>query len=377
MAARSRSSTDENTDLTLAALQDSLAAQAERIDAQQTQIDELRERQNASAEKQRQILSLLERLVATITRQQQDLLSQLRDSLQSLSEQDEDTRRMAVVVDETDSLPAAQPDIQPDSQPAQTADDDPDLDFVYTPVEVAAEQEEEDTEAAPVPPPKPIDEQIKVMRVFIDANADDIRFVDYIGEDLPKSQVNKLEAKGLLERHRFHPYKLRPTALGRKWFDQATAPPAPVDEPSAPAETPAAADSIPEMQLVVEEGEAGRAVKIRIRPDDEQSALDDTQPLPAIDDAPPSLDGVFGAPGSDYAKLLTLLMGLDWAASEADLRAAFPRSVFISALIDDINDLAHDSLGDNLILVDDQRYVVDADFRAAVASSLNASPTPV
>ena len=243
--------------------------------------------------------------------------------------------------------------------------------------------ESETPPGAPIPLRTAASEQLKVMRVFISA---DQRFVDYIGEDLPKATVNRLEAQGKLERHRFHPYKLRPTPLGRKWFDQASAPPpAAEDEAETPAdnENPPAApaqqsDNIPAMQLVVGEpnGESGRSLKLRIQRETpprvlEPLALDDTQPTDALD--LPPLDAVVGAQGSDSAKLLTLLMGKDWRASEADLQAAFPRTVFVSVIIEDINERAWNELDDNLISEDAGVYSVDSDFRAAVAACLPAA----
>ena len=97
---------------------------------------------------------------------------------------------------------------------------------MYTPVEIKDQSEQ--LPGAPIPLRAAANEQLKVMRVFISAEQ---RFVDYIGEDLPKATVNRLEAQGKLERHRFHPYKLRPTALGRKWFEQASAPPPSLTKP--------------------------------------------------------------------------------------------------------------------------------------------------
>ena len=131
------------------------------------------------------------------------------------------------------------------------------------------------------------------------------------------------------------------------------------------------------MQLVVGEpnGESGRSLTLRIQRETpprvlEPLALDDTQPTDSLD--LPPLDAVVGAPGSDSARLLTLLMGKDWRASEAALQAAFPRTVFVSAIIEDINERAWSALDDNLISEDAGVYSVDSDFREAVAASLPA-----
>ena len=404
MAGRFRSGANSETLAALDKLREEVAAQQSQIAVQSARIGDLQAtakqqdarigdltqqlqeleaqaqwQRPAPARPQQQLFATLERLVSLVVQNQNDLIHQLRLALQSLSEQDEDTQPIEALLEDTDSQPAA--NASDNHAPADDSADaaDASLDDVYTPVEIKDQSDK--LPGAPIPLRAAASEQLKVMRVFISAEQ---RFVDYIGEDLPKATVNRLEAQGKLERHRFHPYKLRPTALGRKWFEQASAPPAEPDEAAAPASNDSAPqsptppdDHIPSMQLVVGEpnGESGRSLTLRIQRETpprvlEPLALDDTQPTDSLD--LPPLDAVVGAPGSDSARLLTLLMGKDWRASEAALQAAFPRTVFVSAIIEDINERAWSALDDNLISEDAGVYSVDSDFREAVAASLPA-----
>ncbi len=361
MAIRFRSSTDEATRSALVQLQETVAAQNALIQAQSEQIAILRsaseaqgghikaindqlQRQEAqiqaqiqrTADTQQQLYGYIQRVVGAVVQHQNDLLSQLGESLQGLSEQQADTEPIQIFQEEFQRPSAAEP-----APPARAAD----LDAVYAPVVVEANV----APGTPIPPRDPLEKQLKVMRAFIDA---DDRFVDYIGENLSKVQVNRLEEQAKLERHKFHPYKLRPTPAGRKWFEEATRP----DD----APQPDAADTQPLSALADEEESPQHDTPVG------QTAFD---PLADEDDIPP-LDSLVGEQGSDSAKLITLLMGRGWAATESELQNAFPRSQFVNVIIDDINERAQDEIGDNLITDEKGNWTIEADYRQALLDCL-------
>lgn len=363
MAIRFRSSTDEATKSALAQLQETVSAQNALIQAQSEQIAILRsasesqgkhikaindqlQRQDAqiqaqlqrTADTQQQLYGYIQRVVGTVVQHQNDLLTQLGESLQGLSEQHADTEPIQIIQEEFKRPPAVEP-----ASPARAAD----LDAVYAPVVVEAD--DASAPGTPIPPRNPLERQLKVMRAFIDAGD---RFVDYIGEDLPKAQVNRLEEQDKLERHKFHPYKLRPTPTGRKWFAEATMP----DDAPQPDD----ADTQPLSALADEE-----EVPLRDTPVG-QVAFD---PLADEDDIPP-LDSLVGEQDSDSAKLITLLMGRGWAATESELQIAFPRSQFVNVIIDEINERAQDEIGDNLITDEKGIWTIEADYRPALLNCL-------
>ncbi len=362
MAIRFRSSRDEAAKTALASLQEIASAQQARIQAQGEQIaalqsaseshraqiaaltDQLR-RQGAQIQAQlernadtQQLYGYIQRVVGIVVQHQNELLAQLSETLQGLSEQQADTEPIQIS-QEFARPPAA------DSAPSASATDQ---DAVYAPVVVAAD--DAPAPGTPIPAREPVDRQLKVMRAFIQAGD---RFVDYIGEDLPKAQVNRLEEQEKLERHKFHPYKLRPTPTGREWFEQATMPEkAPPLDDADTQPLPALADNVP-------------------------AALHDSPVEPATfdpladEDELPPLDSLVGEPGSDSAKLITLLMGRGWAATESELQAAFPRSQFVNVIIDEINERAQDEIGDNLITDENGTWTIDEDYRPALLTVLN------
>lgn len=342
-------------------LQETVAAQNALIQAQSEQIAILRsaseaqgghikaindqlQRQDAqiqaqlqrTADTQQQLYGYIQRVVGAVVQHQNDLLTQLGESLQGLSEQQADTEPIQIIQEEFQRPPAVEP-----APPARAAD----LDAVYAPVVVEADN----APGTPIPPRDPLEKQLKVMRAFIDAGD---RFVDYIGEDLPKAQVNRLEEQARLERHKFHPYKLRPTPTGRKWFEEATMP----DDAPQPDD----ADTQPLSALVDEEKAPQHDTLVG------QVTFD---PLADEDDIPP-LDALVGEQGSDSAKLITLLMGRGWAATESELQNAFPRSQFVNVIIDEINERAQDEIGDNLITDEKGNWTIEADYRQALLNCL-------
>ncbi len=371
MAIRFRSSTDEATRSALAQLQESISAQQALIQAQSEQIAalhaasesqqthiralmdqlqrhdaQLQAQLHRSTDTQQQLYGYIQRVVGTVVQHQNDLLAQLSDSLQGLSEQHADTEPIQIIQEEEFKPPES---VAP-APPARATE----LDVVYAPVVI-------EPAAAPVPgtaiPPRAASEprdsnerQLKVMRAFIDAGD---RFVDYIGEDLPKAQVNRLEEEKKLERHKYHPYKLRPTPRGRDWFEEATRlADAPQPDDSATQPLTALADEEPPVPP------ASPAEPVDF------AALADEGEIPP-------LDALVGEKGSDTAKLITLLMGRGGAAAEAELQAAFPRSQFVNVIIDEINERAQDELGDNLITESNGSWTIEAEYRPALLKCLN------
>lgn len=84
-------------------------------------------------------------------------------------------------------------------------------------------------------------------------------------------------------------------------------------------------------------------------------------------------DWMNGAPGSDAARLLALMMRQRWACTHATLENAFPE-VFVNTVIDDMNEVAVDELDTPLIYEDDERddwWIVDEHFRDELAHILN------
>lgn len=316
--------------LQIHALNDQLQRQEAQIQAQLQR----------TTDTQQQLYGYIQRVVGTVVQHQNDLLAQLSESLQGLSEQHVDTEPIQIIQEEF-APPAAE------TTPSDRAAD---LEVVYAPVVIEAD--DAPAPGTPIPPREPVDRQLKVMRAFIDAGD---RFVDYIGEDLPKAQVNRLEEQDKLERHKFHPYKLRPTPTGRKWFEQATKP----DDSSQPDD----ADTQPLPTLADEEVAPLHDTSVG------QVAFD---PLADEDDLPP-LDALVGEQDSDSAKLITLLMGRGWAATEAELQVAFPRSQFVNVIIDEINERAQDEIGDNLITDADGTWTIEADYRPALLSCLKGA----
>ena len=325
-------------------LSEQVESQAARLQAQRKQ----------AADHQAQLASFIERAITLISLSHNDMMAQLWDSLRDLPGQHADTEPIIAVEHEQFAPPADEPAPETDApqSPAEIA-------ALYSPLELAADEDEApQAKPAPVPPRPQADEQLKTMRRFIDAG---IRFVDYIGEDLPKSHVNRLEEQGKLERHKFHPYKLRPTSTGRKWFEQAT----------LPAELPAPQEL-----------------------DENIDADEDTQPTAAIDttvdeeleiaelvpttedfaDDIPALDTVIGEPDSDSARLLMLLLGHAGSATAEAMQAQFPPHKFVSVIVDEINEGALDLLDDNLILEENGKLVLDEAYSAEVKRCLDNFP---
>ena len=316
---------------------------SEQVESQTAQLQAQRKQ---AADHQAQLVSFIERAITLISLSHNDMMAQLWDSLRDLPGQHADTEPIIAVEHEQFAPPADEPAPETDApqSPAEIA-------ALYSPLEIAADEDPEPQEVpAPIPPRPPADEQLKTMRRFIDAG---IRFVDYIGEDLPKSHVNRLEEQGKLERHKFHPYKLRPTSTGRKWFEQATLPAQDEDEYDDEDTQPTAA--------------------IDTTVDDELEIAEIAPTAEDLADDIPALDSVVGEVGSDSAQLLTLLLALGGSATPRILQKQFPPHKFVSVMVDDINEAAFDLLDENLIMVEDGKLVLDDAYNEELIRCLDVS----
>ena len=79
---------------------------------------------------------------------------------------------------------------------------------------------------------------------------------------------------------------------------------------------------------------------------------------------------IIGEHTSDSAKLLRLMMKWNWQCHESDINFEF-EGQFISTIFDDLNDRAHDHIGENLISLEDSVWVVEEDFRDEVEHILS------
>lgn len=168
-------------------------------------------------------------------------------------------------------------------------------------------------------------------------------YVDYIGAGLSKAHIDRLVSKGKLERHKFHTYKLRPSAAGEAWYREFSPPQKPPNR---------------------------KFVELGNRDSDLLDAI-----LTAADDEPHIPDelsdmevfkNILNGNQNDNAKLLTVIMNHNWKCSEAVIQSAFPRTQFVSTIIDDLNEQAHDEIGENLIIDEQGWCVVDHEFRGAI-----------
>ena len=334
-------------------LSEQVESQAARLQAQRKQ----------AADHQAQLVNFIERAITLISLSHNDMMAQLWDSLRDLPGQHADTEPIIAVEHEQFAPPADEPAQEPAPDPVAETDETQspaEIAALYSPLEIAADEDPEPQEvSAPIPPRPPADEQLKTMRRFIDAG---IRFVDYIGEDLPKSHVNRLEEQGKLERHKFHPYKLRPTSTGRKWFEQATLP--------APDEDEYDDEDTQPVSAIAEGTEDAELMAAPIGADDMDSAAPFDSPADdSAEDIPP-LDSLVGSPDSDPARLLSTLRERGWADSESELQGLFPQHKFVSVIIDEINERAQDEIGDNLIVDDGERWTVEMMYRPALERCL-------
>ena len=241
-------------------------------------------------------------------------------------------------------------------------------------------------------------DQYQVMAVFIEAQG---KYVDYIGDGLPKAEINRLAQEGKLERHKFHPYKLRTTPAGEDWYRKrvpSQEPPRPVGQsPSAELgieRTPTPRelrrkdlgstdfDYSPEGGLVQAEPRTRSSIVVPdIEEDEEDSAQiwgadEEISEPPRPVDIPPELSDIAdcviitGGPESATARLLAIMMENGWQCGKDTLEAVFKKR-FFNPVIEDINERALDRIDDMLVTYENGLWRVDEEYRGELERILN------
>lgn len=198
---------------------------------------------------------------------------------------------------------------------------------------------------------------LEIMSIFAEAKGG---YVDYIGEGLPKEQINRLVREGKLERHRFSNHILRATPAGYIWYRKRS------EQGASP--TQETKGNLPDATQAVEAPVTlGDLLQGKTNP----RANSDEAPTASPDDLlgfhelvtiAADLDG-------DEAKLLALMMRHNWECSEARIQSAFPGQ-FISAIIHNINDRAFEAIEDNLIEEEGGWLTVGEEYRDALEQAL-------
>lgn len=262
---------------------------------------------------------------------------------------------------------------EPESQPPEEPDDTKPIEAfgeiaagselseaaAFTPI--ASDSGDDGVGGAPIPPRQPEQQAnqsiakpdlFEVMSVFIEARG---RYVDYIGAGLSKEHINRLVRDGRLERHRFHTYKLRATLAGNIWYRERSehgASPIEESEESLSERAPAVEAPVTLRSLLLGEAdedvaESSAAEGPASQPTDEGEL---TLEMPVLTEPTEraTLIEIIGRPHSDSARLLALMMKSGWRSNEDALQPAFPDE-FVNVIVDEINERAFDSIGENLI----------------------------
>ena len=176
-------------------------------------------------------------------------------------------------------------------------------------------------------------------------------YVDYVAARLSTADIVRLLSEGKLEPHKFLANRMRPSAAGEAWYREFSS----LQEP-------------PNRDFVE---------VVKRKSDLENDSLDLI--LDVADDGPhipdelsdmEVLENILHGNQNDNAKLLTVIMNHNWECSETAIQLAFPRTQFVSTLIDDLNERAYDEIGENLIIGGEELWVVDREFRVAVEHCL-------
>ena len=143
-----------------------------------------------------------------------------------------------------------------------------------------------------------------------------------------------------------------------------------IPEPSID-ETEAEAESVSLRSLLVDDASGVEAV---------EAGADDTEPIAAFDGSAPGylrrpantradlltdledVAPIIGDSEGDSAKLLRLMMLLDWQCRESDLESAF-EGQFVNTVFDELNERAHNQIDENLICEEGSIWVVEEDYR--------------
>lgn len=202
-------------------------------------------------------------------------------------------------------------------------------DAAHDHAETQPESESED-KAETLPSSEPDSQIFDIMTEFV--NARDLG-IDVFSARVPIDILMTLHNSGKIRRHRWDSNEFRATDAGIRWYKQQLK----QQNPAEPISEPPTSDAPPEQ-------------------------LSDL----------PEIAKVVGAPDSDSARLLALMMRQRWACAHVTLETAFPE-VFVNTVIDDMNEVAVDDLDTPLIYEDDERddwWIVDEHFRDALAHIL-------
>lgn len=248
-------------------------------------------------------------------------------------------------------------------QPATQTDTKP-----FHPINVEPRADEPDN--IPIPPrkSKPGATLLEVMSVFIEARGE---YADYIGANLPKSQINRLVREGKLERHKFHTYKLRLTPVGKQWYDKQLS----LQDSPEPESVNHTAEVEPKAQKTVTFGEllsggAHTPATVDKPTRTNSNGPDYTQrPAGTPDDLLtdlPELVTIMGAYGSETSRLIEKMAQSDWRCSHDMLEAIFRQAehvTFANNIIDIINDRANEQIENPLISEEGEWWIIEEEFR--------------
>ena len=263
-------------------------------------------------------------------------------------------------------------EIKPDSDPAAPG--------IFAPI--TSETPEADAGGRRIPPREPEwqaskdaaqkPKLLEIMSVFAEAQGS---YVDYIGEGLPKEQINRLVREGRLERHKFHTYKLRATLAGNKWYRERLSlqdPPEPEPASSSPKVKHEAEKTIRLGELL--SGKVASAVAADIKPNapahrDNKTAELLQRPPGTPPDLLTDLEAlvtIMGDYGSETSRLIVKMAENNWACNHDSLEAIFKGDehvTFANNIIDIINDRANEKVENPLIIEENDQWIIEEEFR--------------
>ncbi|MYD10001.1 MAG: hypothetical protein F4X02_08140 [Chloroflexi bacterium] len=348
----------------------------------------------AEQEKQQNVQFTRHALLATELRDEQARTAELQGEVQ---------RQRDYIAELEDRLDAenaamAKPDDSAfedsdDTQPTEAvSDSSADGEFaeaeMFAPI--AGETVDEGVGGVPVPPRPgeapanmhlaPHPKLLQIMSLFVRACKGG-QYASYNQSTLYEYQVDRLLQAGLLERSALDSSKFRPRPAGVEWYDkhrQRQEPPQRDDNgDSSQVEQVAkssvslrslleATDTKAASQSTTEESPSGSLTQ---RGQSRLVASPLNRPDPAEREL---LIGIIGSPQSESARLLVLMMQSNWSIDASALDAAFPGE-FVDVIVDDINERANDSLGENLIFYEDEELVVNEDYCHDVETIISQS----
>ena len=352
----------------------------------QTQSAQIREMESKLGEQRDRVAELAPEL-RDEQRRNAELNAEIQKQRSAIAELE---RRNAAEEEENVALEARPPDDLSDTQPTEAILEKPaENDFVeaglFTPI--GSETADDGARGARIPPREAGAEAnlhlarkpnlLEVMSVFVHANG---RYVDYIVGGLPKEQVDRLIREGKLERHRLDAQKFRATLAGNRWYRERSNPRAALESafarPTPPVEYDAqktislgellrdqtdspvaAADGGPDKPARTDNRAAGLSQQTAATSDDLLTDLNE-------------LVSCINRLGEAETKLLSLLKKSNWECSQQSVQAAFRERPFIRPIIHNINDPIYEVIGENLIEEEDDKFVIDKEYRDALEQAL-------